>query len=71
MVFWSDIIAGKRVIQSSRILIQGKFGYVESLDNFKEEICPGGNLRALFVVPLPTTIGQLVVGEQPTSRGYL
>ena len=70
IVFWSDIIAGKRIIRSSRIFIQGGLGSAESFDNFQEEICPGENLQAFSVVALPTTIGQLVVGEQRTSRGY-
>ena len=69
MVFWSDMIAGKKVIKSSRILIQGKFGSAEVLDNSHEEACPGGNLRGFSVATFPTTIGQLVVGEQSTSRG--
>ena len=71
MVFWSDMIAGKRVIKSSRILIQGKFGSAEVLDSFHEQACAGGNLRGLSVAMFPTTIGQLIVGEQSTSKGYV
>jgi len=70
MVFWSDVIAGKRVIRSSRILIQGSLGSTESLGIFKEETCPGRNLQGLSVVSLPTTTGQLVVGEERTRRGF-
>ena len=65
------MIAGKRVIRSSRILIQESFGSAEVLDSPQEEVCPGGNLRALSVAEFPTTIGQLVIGEQRTSRGYI
>ena len=57
------MIAGKRVIRSSRIFIQGSLGSADSLGILQGETCPGGNLRGLSVVTLPTTIGQLVVGE--------
>ena len=65
------MIAGKRVIKSSRILIAGNIAVAEYMDSFQEQTCPGGNLRAPFVETFPTTTGQLVIGEKYTRRGYV
>lgn len=63
------MIAGKQVVKSSRVIIQGPIGVAEVLGSYESQTCSAENLRAPFVEMFPKTSGQLLVGEKYTRSG--